>query len=100
MVGFFKSNKSAKNISEATQIGYSVLEKIRLQDFDQISDGDTTLMNMDPQYECSWNVIPDSIIDMKTINLTVKWLSGTLTGPGGEPDRRQHQIELSTICAR
>ena len=92
MVSLFKANKSVKNISEATRIGYSVLEDIRLQDFDRISDGDTTI---DSQYECSWIVDPDSLIDMKTINLKVKW---PLQTP--EPGQRRHQIELSTICAR
>ena len=92
MVGFFRANKSIKNVSEATRVGYRVLEDIRLQDFNEISDGSTTRHS---PYECIWSVIPDNEIDMKTINLTVKWLSQT-----SGSDQREHKIELSTICAR
>lgn len=86
MIGFVKANKSIKKISEATQIGNTYLENIRMTAYESVVDGVDTV---DSDYFCTWQVNEDATINMKRVNLQVFWPIQT----------RCHNIQLSTILA-
>ena len=87
LIGFVNANKSIKNISQATQIGDKVMERIRKTSYESITGEIDTL---DSEFHCQWNVSEDTISNMKVISLTVAWPLNSLN----------HEIQLSTIIAQ
>jgi hypothetical protein len=89
MMAFMKSNTSIREVSQATAISNTVLEKLRMKSYDALSTDSETVNS---KYRCSWTVTSPLNSGRKLINLSVKWplAGGTKT----------HNIEISTIRAQ
>jgi hypothetical protein len=87
MMNFMRTNSSIKEVSQATAIGNTVMESMRMKSYDAIKVGDSTF-TVNNKYTCVSKVIPNA--GSKTINLFVQW------NGNGKP----HKIEVSTIRAQ
>jgi hypothetical protein len=91
MMAFMKTNVSIKEVSQATAIGHTVIEQLRMKAYTSLKNDSNTVDN---KYQCSWSVQPQASSAMSVINLTVQWpLNAT------SPQKR-HTIHLSTIRAQ
>ena len=90
MLTFMKTNNRVKEISQATAIGNSVMEQLRMKSYGALNTGADTIDN---KYCCSWTVNPQPGA-RSVINLTVQWPLGIIG------DKNSHQIQLSTIRAQ
>jgi hypothetical protein len=89
MMTFMKTNSSIKEISQATAVSNTVMEKLRLKNYTALNNGSDTVNN---KYNCSWTVTSQANNSRKLITLSVQW---PLTGGG-----KVHKIQVSTIRAQ
>jgi len=89
LLNFTKANVSLKDVSQATTIGTTAMEKLRSLSYNILTNGCDTIDN---KFKCSWLVSTQSA--MKVINLTVQW---PLSPKKSEIN---HSIQLSTIKAQ
>ena len=90
MMAFMKTNAAVKEISQATAIGNTVMEQLRMKAYAALNGGADTV---DSKYRCSWTVNPEPGA-RSVINLTVQWPLGVTSG------KNCHTIQLSTIRAQ
>lgn len=88
MMAFMKANTSIREVSQATAISNTVMEKLRMESYDALSNDSETVNS---KYHCSWTVTSQANSGRKLINLSVKWLNG---------GTKAHNIEMSTIRAQ
>lgn len=86
MLSFVNANRSLKNISEATRIGNTYLENMRMNAYDSVVDGIDTV---NAKYICAWQVTENETVNMKKVELQVVW----------PLDKCTHSIQLATIVA-
>lgn len=88
---FMKANCSIKDISQATSIGNSAMEKLRSIPYSSLAPDSQTV---NQKFKCIWNVNENPMSQIKIIDLIVKWpqsLNGKV---------KEHCIQLSTMIAR
>jgi prepilin-type N-terminal cleavage/methylation domain-containing protein len=89
MVSLIKTNTTAKEISQATFIGNTGMEKLKGTPFADLASGSDTVQN---KFLRSWNVVPNG--NMDKITLSVEWPLVTIGG------KSRHHIQVSTIIAQ
>lgn len=89
MMAFIKTNISTKEISQATNVGNTIMEKLRAKPYNALADGADTINN---KFNCSWKVSDSTTL--KVIKLTVSWPLSVMNG------KNAHNIYLSTIVAQ
>jgi Tfp pilus assembly protein PilV len=91
MLSFIKTNTSVREISKATYIGNTGMEKLKAKPISSLVNGADTIDN---KYCRSWNVFPNyNSNNMSKIVLSVDWPLAVSAGP-------KHHIQLSTIIAQ
>ncbi len=91
MMAFMKTNVSIKEVSQATAIGNTVMEQLRMKAYNSLTSDSKTIDN---KYQCTWTVQPQSQSAKSIIDLTVQWPLGAASGT------KSHTIHLSTIRAQ
>jgi Tfp pilus assembly protein PilV len=88
---FMKTNVSIKDISQATNVGNTVMEKLRTISYQALLPDSQTV---DQKYKCIWNVTENTASQIKVVDLAVKW-SQFIAGRA-----KEHSVQLSTIIAK
>mgnify|MGYP001588370822 CR=1 FL=1 len=88
---FMKTNVSIKDISQATNVSNTVMEKLRTISYQALLPDSQTV---DKKYKCMWKVTENTTSQIKVVDLAVKW-SQFLGGKA-----KEHSVQLSTIIAR
>jgi hypothetical protein len=91
MMAFMKTNVSIKDVTQATAIGNTVMEQLRMKTYSSLTSDTKTVDN---RYQCTWTVQPQAQSARSVINLTVQWPLG------GGSGKNSHTIHLSTIRAQ
>jgi prepilin-type N-terminal cleavage/methylation domain-containing protein len=89
MVSLIKTNTSAKEISQATFIGNTGMEKLKGTPFAELANGCDTVNN---KYRRNWNVVPFG--NMSKVTLSVEWPLQTVS------EKNKHHIQVSTLIAQ
>jgi hypothetical protein len=90
IMAFMKTNVSIKEVSQATAVGNTVMEQLRMKAYSVLNGGADTV---DSKYCCSWTVNPQPGA-RSVINLKVQWPLGVTSG------KNCHTIQMSTIRAQ
>ena len=87
MISFIQNKKSIKTFTQATALGNKMLDSIRTLPYSALQSSETLV---DSTFNCSWQITPNAVIEMKVVNLTVEWFTG----------QRRHTVNLSTNISR